>query len=198
MRGESLLVRGGVGHRAPPPIRVGRRQRRTIRESTFLQASAQVRAPARRCVMSVRHTRQRRISSGSISIVGVVLDGLGARGADRPGLTALSRVLGDDVSAAPASSPTARGALKQLQRKSYRAGIGGGSRRWFRTGHGREQHHGPANHDTVTVRCDRMNRIFWVVRSMTKKIIELSRGVVAAPPPMEQLRSAIARVSESC
>jgi len=31
-----------------------------------------------------------------------------------------------------------------------------------------------------TVR-SRMNRIFSVVRSMTEKIIELSRGVVAAP-----------------
>ena len=44
----------------------------------------------------------------------------------------------------------------------------------------------------------RMNRIFSVVRSMTEKIIELSRGVVTAPTPMEQLRSAVARVSESC
>ena len=30
-------------------------------------------------------------------------------------------------------------------------------------------------------RCDRMNRILSVVRSMTDKIIELSRGVVTAP-----------------
>lgn len=29
--------------------------------------------------------------------------------------------------------------------------------------------------------CDALNRIFWVVRSMTQKIIELSRGVVTAP-----------------
>ena len=29
--------------------------------------------------------------------------------------------------------------------------------------------------------CDRMNRILLVVRSMTNKIIELSRGVVTAP-----------------
>ena len=35
-------------------------------------------------------------------------------------------------------------------------GIGGGSRGWLRTGHGRERYHGPMNHDTVTVRCDRM------------------------------------------
>ena len=87
---------------------------------------------------------------------GVVLDGLGARCADRPGLAAFSCVLGDDASAAPASSPASRGALEQLQRKPHRAGIGGGSRRWFRTGHGREQYHDSMNHDTVIVRCDRM------------------------------------------
>ena len=34
-----------------------------------------------------------------------------------------------------------------------------------------------------------MNRIFWVVRSMTKKIIELSRGVVVAVPPREVSKS---------
>ena len=34
--------------------------------------------------------------------------------------------------------------------------IGGGSRRWFRTWHGREQYHEPMNHDTVTVQCDRI------------------------------------------
>ena len=92
-----------------------------------------------------------------LELAGLILDGLGARCADRPGLTALSRVLGDDVSAAPASSPTARGALEQLQRKPHCAGIGGGSRGWLRTGHGRERYHGPTNHDTVTVRCDRMD-----------------------------------------
>ena len=91
-----------------------------------------------------------------LELAGLVLDGLGARCADRPGLTALSRVLGDDVSAASASSPTARGALEQLQRKPHCAGIGGDSRGWLRTGHGRERYHGPTNHDTVTVRCDRM------------------------------------------
>ena len=48
------------------------------------------------------------------------------------------------------------GALEQLQRKPHCAGIGGGSRGWLRTGHGRERYHGPTNHDTVTVRCDRM------------------------------------------
>ena len=31
-----------------------------------------------------------------------------------------------------------------------------GSRGWLRTGHGREQYRGQMNHDTVTVRCDRM------------------------------------------
>ena len=91
-----------------------------------------------------------------LELADVVLDGLGARCADRPGLIALSRVLGDDASAAPASSPASRGALEQLQRKPYRAGISGGSRRWFRTGHGRERYHEPMNRDTVTVRCDRM------------------------------------------
>ena len=87
---------------------------------------------------------------------GVVLDGLGARCADRPSSATLSRVLGDEASAAPASSPTARGVLEQLHRKPHRAGIGSGSRGWLRTGHGRQQHHGQMNHDTVTVRCDRM------------------------------------------
>ena len=65
--GRIVLVLGGVGHRAPPPIRVGRRWRRKIRESTFLQASAQVRAPARRWVMSVWHTTHCRNSAGAIS-----------------------------------------------------------------------------------------------------------------------------------
>ena len=50
----------------------------------------------------------------------------------------------------------ARGALEQLQGKPHRAGIGSGSRRWFRTGHSREQYHEPMSRDTVTVRCDRM------------------------------------------
>ena len=45
----------------------GRRRLRKSRESTFLQASPQVRAPARRCAMSVRHTRHRRVSTGAIS-----------------------------------------------------------------------------------------------------------------------------------
>ena len=62
-----------------------------------------------------------------LELAGVVLDRLGARCADRPGLTALSRVLGDDASAAPASSPAPRGALEQRQRKPHCAGIGGGS-----------------------------------------------------------------------
>ena len=67
-----------------------------------------------------------------------------------------SSVLGDDASGAPASSPASCGALEQLQRKPYCAGIGGGSRGWLRAGHGREKYHDPINHDTVTVRCDRM------------------------------------------
>ena len=62
---------------------------------------------------------------------------------------ALSRVLDDDAPAAPASSPASRGVLEQLQRKPHRAGIGGGSRGWLRTGHGHEQYHEPMNHDTV-------------------------------------------------
>ena len=118
---------------------------------------AAVWAPARRWAMSVRHTRHLRMSAGAISgLAGVVLDGPGARRADRPSLTAFSRVLGDDASASPVSSPTGRGALEQLQRKPHRAGIGGDSRRWFRTGHSRERYHEPMNRDMVTVRCDRM------------------------------------------
>ena len=91
-----------------------------------------------------------------LELASLVLDGLGARCTDRPSLAALSRVLGDDASAAPASSPASRGAFEQLQRQPHCAGIGGGSRGWLRTGHGPEQYHGPINHDTVTVRCDRM------------------------------------------
>ena len=72
----------------------------------------------------------------------------------------ISKNTGADIvkrhQAAPASSPPARGALDQLQRKPHCAGIGGGSRRWLRTGHGRERYHGPMNRDTVTVKCDRM------------------------------------------
>ena len=41
-----------------------------------------------------------------------------------------------------------------------------------------------------------MNRIFSVVRSMTEKIIERSRGVVMAPAPMEQIPSASDGISE--
>ena len=71
--------------------------------------------------MSVRHTRHRRSECWcDFELAGVVLDRLGARCADRPSLTALSRVLRDDASAAPASSPASRGALEQLQRKPYR------------------------------------------------------------------------------
>ena len=69
-------------------------------------------------------------------------------------------VLGDDASAAPASSPASCGALEQLQRKPHCAGIGGGSRGWLRAGHGREKYHDPMNHDTVTVRCDRMGILY--------------------------------------
>ena len=43
----------------------------------------------------------------------------------------------------------------------------------------------------------RMNRIFWVVRSMTKKIIELSRGVVAAPP-MGKVTAESESISSTC
>ena len=106
--------------------------------------------------MSVWHTTHCRNSAGASSSAGVVLDGLGARCADRPGLAALSRVLGDDALAAPASSPASRSALEQLQRKPHCAEIGGGSRGWLRIGHGRERYHEHMNHDTVTVRCDRM------------------------------------------
>ena len=56
--------------RACPRIRVpGGAGGARSRENTFLQASAQVRAPARRWAMSVRHTRHRRRSaySGAIS-----------------------------------------------------------------------------------------------------------------------------------
>ena len=91
-----------------------------------------------------------------LELVGVVLDGLSACCTHRPGLAALSRVLGDDASAAPASSPATRGALEQLQRKPHRAGIVAGLNGWFRTGHGREQHHEPMNHDTFTVRCSKI------------------------------------------
>ena len=35
-------------------------------------------------------------------------------------------------------------------------GIGGGSRGWLWTGHGRNQDHDSMSHDTVTVRCDRI------------------------------------------
>ena len=101
--------------------------------------------------MSVRQTRHRRRSASDLDLMGVVLDGLSAWCADRPGLTALSRVLDDDTSAAPAP----RSALEQLQRKPHRAGIGG-SRRWLRVGHGNERYHGPMIHDTVTVRSDCM------------------------------------------
>ena len=48
------------------------------------------------------------------------------------------------------------GALEQLQRKPHCAGIVAGTRGWLRAGHGREQYRDPMNHDTVTVRCDRM------------------------------------------
>ena len=91
-----------------------------------------------------------------LELASVVLDGLGARCADRPGLTALSRVLGNDAAAAPAPSPASRGALEQLQRKPQRTGIGGDSRGWLAVGHGRGRYHGPLNHGTVTVRSSRM------------------------------------------
>ena len=42
-----------------------------------------------------------------------------------------------------------------------------------------------------------MNRIFWVVRSMTKKIIELSRGVVMAPP-MGKVTAESESISSTC
>ena len=45
---------------------------------------------------------------------------------------------------------------------------------------------------------DGMNRIFWVVRSMTKNIIELSRGVVAAPPPMGKVTAESESISSTC
>ena len=42
-----------------------------------------------------------------------------------------------------------------------------------------------------------MNRIFWVVRSMTKKIIELSRGVVAAST-MGKVTAESESISSTC
>ena len=51
----------GSGYRTAPAAQ------QLSRESTFLQASPQVRAPARRCARSVRHTKHRRMSAGSIS-----------------------------------------------------------------------------------------------------------------------------------
>ena len=88
-----------------------------------------------------------------LELAGLVLDGLGTRCAHRPSLTALSRVLGDDASAAPASSPASRGALEQLQRKPHCTGISRGSRGWLRIGHGREPYHPTMNRDTITTRC---------------------------------------------
>ena len=88
-------------------------------------------------------------------LAGLVLDGLGARCADRLGLAALSCVLGDHASAAPASPSASCGALEQSQRELHCAGIGGNSCGWLRIGHGRERYHEPSNHDTVTVQCSR-------------------------------------------
>ena len=149
----------------------GQRRQRKSRESTFLQGSPQVRAPARRRAMSVWHQASPDERRCDLELAGVVLDRLGARCADRPGLTALSRVLGDDASAAPASSPAPRGALEQLQRKPHRAGIAGGSRGWFRTGHGREQYDEPINRDTVTVRCFRSGILYHVPRTSSRPTV---------------------------
>ena len=112
-----------------------------------------------------------------LDLVGVVLDGLSAWCAHRPGLAALSRVLGDDASAAPTSSPASRGALEQLQRQPHRAGIDASSRRWFRIGHGREQYYGPTNHDAVTVRSSRTE---WLTRP---RILKSARSARISPEP---------------
>ena len=136
----------GSGYRAAPAAQQPREH-----VSADVAAGPGARSQARDVCPAHQASSQERRSD--LELVGVVLDGLNAWCADRPSLTALSRVLGDDASAAPASSPASRDALEQLQRKPHRTGIGGGSRGWFRIGHGRERYHEPINHDTVTVRC---------------------------------------------
>ena len=51
--------------------------------------------------------------------------------------------------------------------------------------------------ESVQQPCDRMNRIFSVVRSMTEKIIELSRGVVTAPT-MGKVTAESESISSTC
>ena len=119
-----------------------------------------------------------------LELAGVVLNGLCARRADRPGLAALSCILGDDASAAPTSSPASRGALEQIQCQPHRAGIGAGSRRWLQIGHGREQYHGPENHDTVTVRFSRMEILgLLALRTGARSSGRVSTGLSACLAP---------------
>jgi len=112
------------------------------REHVSAGVAAGPSARAQVCDVSPAHQTSPEERRFDLDLVGVVLDGLNAWCAHRPGLAALSRVLGDDASAAPASSPASRGALEQLQRQPHRAGISD-PRGWLRIGHGRERYHGP-------------------------------------------------------
>ena len=120
---QARVPRAGTTLRAGVAAGQGtaRRWRRNSRESMFLQASPQVRAPARQVRdVGPAHQASPQEHRCDLELAGLVLDGLGARCAERPSLTALSRVLGDDASAAPASSSTARGALEHLAYEALR------------------------------------------------------------------------------
>ena len=180
--GRLVLGRVGLGHRGPPRVRV---------------PDSAVRATAARARSCIRRRRSARwlaaarcrsgspcsawMSAGSISSWRASSSMAWAHGVQRDqACHADSRVLGDDVSAAPAPSPASRGALEQLQRNPHWAGVGGGSRGWLRTGHGRLRYHGSLNHDTVTVRCERDAHSVKRRRMLTARSVASSISIASA------------------